>query len=118
MYSFACGLSYYHTTGCSLSQHSGGAIAAISSPHKTASVPRMTLYLSRICMAECMGPDVKGQGLEGEAEEGGERRAELVRELSRQLSKQLSLEEGDPVSMELDFLQNVYLEELEIRTSR
>ncbi len=67
-------------------------------------------------MAECKGSGShqQGQGREGEAAEGGERRVTLLRELSRQLS----LEEGDPVSMELEFLQNVYFEELQVNSSR
>ena len=63
-----------------------------------------------------MGSYSQQQEGEGEAEAGesGEKRIELLRVLSRQLS----LEEGDPVCMELEFLRNVYLDELEIRHNR
>ena len=64
-------------------------------------------------MAECVVGQREGGERVLEAGEPRETRVELLRELSRQLS----LEDGDPVSMELEFLQNVYLDELEVEQS-
>lgn len=63
-------------------------------------------------MAECVLFEKAEEDVE--EREVGERRVQLF----KQLSKQVSLEDGDPVSTELDFLQNVYFDELEVKEIR